>query len=59
MARVRVVVLEGAARIGLGHTGGEVALAEGEQAWEGDVSDVQHLTIQTMQRTQKQYSPGS
>lgn len=54
MARVRVVVLEGAARIGLGHTGGEVTLAEGEQAWEGDVSDVQHLTIQTMQRTQKE-----
>jgi len=55
MSRVRVEVLEGDARIGLGHTGGEVVLGEeGEGVWEGDVSDVQHLIIQTLRKTNQE-----
>jgi hypothetical protein len=45
MAMIRVQVLDGAVKVGLGHTGGEKVLREGEQA-ELEVLDVQHLTIQ-------------
>lgn len=50
MSMIRVQVLDGACKIRLGHTGGEMVLREGEQA-ELEVLDVQHLTIQAAPNT--------